>query len=98
MSTSTTAAEAILSALAEAGVDYLFANAGTDFPPAIEALAGLATGWLNGLTRAMGRSPTDLAAASAAGPMSAVYSVVDASCRSHWSTDGLRSFSRSPSR
>lgn len=34
-----TAGEAFLAALAERGVDYLFANAGTDFPPLIEGLA-----------------------------------------------------------
>ena len=39
MSTTKTAAEALLQAMAEAGIDYLFANAGTDFPPIIEALA-----------------------------------------------------------
>ncbi|MCZ6522339.1 MAG: thiamine pyrophosphate-binding protein, partial [Alphaproteobacteria bacterium] len=33
------AAEALLLVLAERGVDYLFGNAGTDFPPLIEALA-----------------------------------------------------------
>jgi len=33
-----TAAELYLRRLAESGVDYLFANAGTDFPPIIEAL------------------------------------------------------------
>src|ERR1700746_2232093 len=32
-------AEAYLTLLAERGVDYLFANAGTDFPPIVEALA-----------------------------------------------------------
>ncbi|MFI4995655.1 MAG: thiamine pyrophosphate-requiring protein [Hyphomicrobiales bacterium] len=32
-------AEAYLALLAERGVDYLFANAGTDFPPIVEALA-----------------------------------------------------------
>jgi len=36
-----TAASALLAALADGGVDYLFANAGTDFPPLIEALARL---------------------------------------------------------
>lgn len=34
-----TAAEALLCALHEGGVDYLFANSGTDFPPVIEAYA-----------------------------------------------------------
>ncbi len=34
-----TVAEAYLAMLAERGVEYLFANAGTDFPPIIEALA-----------------------------------------------------------
>lgn len=34
-----TGAEAVLRGLRENGVDYLFANAGTDFPPIIEALA-----------------------------------------------------------
>ncbi|MCG6903508.1 MAG: thiamine pyrophosphate-requiring protein [Rhodobacter sp.] len=37
----TTGAEAVLAALADCGVSYLFANAGTDFPPVIEALARL---------------------------------------------------------
>ncbi len=32
-------AEAVLLSLKENGVDYLFANAGTDFPPIIEAYA-----------------------------------------------------------
>ena len=32
-------AEAYLALLAERGVEYLFGNAGTDFPPIIEALA-----------------------------------------------------------
>ena len=32
-------AEAYLALLADRGVDYLFANAGTDFAPIIEALA-----------------------------------------------------------
>ncbi|HVR29900.1 MAG TPA: thiamine pyrophosphate-requiring protein, partial [Thermoanaerobaculia bacterium] len=35
-----TVAEAYLAALARRGVDFLFANAGTDFAPVIEALAG----------------------------------------------------------
>ena len=35
----TTAAEAFLMALKANGVDYLFANAGTDFTPLIEAFA-----------------------------------------------------------
>ena len=34
-----TGAEAVLMGLKSAGVDWLFANAGTDFPPVIEALA-----------------------------------------------------------
>jgi len=33
------AAEAYLARLAERGIDYIFANAGTDFPPIIEAVA-----------------------------------------------------------
>ncbi|MFV0245496.1 MAG: thiamine pyrophosphate-requiring protein [Qingshengfaniella sp.] len=37
-----TGAEAVLLGLKAAGVDYLFANAGTDFPPIIEALSTLA--------------------------------------------------------
>lgn len=36
-----TGAEALLMALRESGVRYLFANAGTDFPPLIEGLARL---------------------------------------------------------
>lgn len=36
-----TGAEAVLLALKANGIDYLFANAGTDFPPIIEALAKL---------------------------------------------------------
>lgn len=36
-----TGAEALLLALKANGIDYLFANAGTDFPPVIEALAAL---------------------------------------------------------
>ncbi|MFZ7091434.1 thiamine pyrophosphate-requiring protein [Primorskyibacter sp. 2E233] len=35
-----TGAEALLTGLKRAGVEWLFANAGTDFPPVIEALAG----------------------------------------------------------
>lgn len=35
-------AEAVLTALKANGIDYLFANAGTDFPPIIEALSKLA--------------------------------------------------------
>ena len=34
-----TSAEALLCAMKSGGVDYLFANAGTDFPPVIEAYA-----------------------------------------------------------
>jgi acetolactate synthase I/II/III large subunit len=34
-------AEAVLLGLKKCGIDYLFANAGTDFPPVIEALASL---------------------------------------------------------
>jgi acetolactate synthase I/II/III large subunit len=36
-----TGAEAVLLALKANGIDWLFANAGTDFPPVIEALAAL---------------------------------------------------------
>lgn len=36
-----TGAESVLLGLGAAGCDYLFANAGTDFPPVIEALAAL---------------------------------------------------------
>ncbi len=36
-----TGAEALLMALRAVGVDYLFANAGTDFPPVIEGMARL---------------------------------------------------------
>lgn len=36
-----TGAEALLLGLKASGIDYLFANAGTDFPPIIEAMAGL---------------------------------------------------------
>jgi acetolactate synthase-1/2/3 large subunit len=39
-----TGAEAVLLALKGNGIDYLFANAGTDFPSIIEAFAGLSTG------------------------------------------------------
>lgn len=39
MTPSPTAAAALLARLKERGVDYVFANAGTDFPPIIEALA-----------------------------------------------------------
>ncbi|MBV0912445.1 thiamine pyrophosphate-requiring protein [Anianabacter salinae] len=39
-----TGAEALLCALKASGIDYLFANAGTDFPPVIEALASLDAG------------------------------------------------------
>jgi acetolactate synthase-1/2/3 large subunit len=35
----TTAAELLLDALHAHGVEYFFANAGTDFPPVIEAFA-----------------------------------------------------------
>lgn len=38
----TTAAEAIVAMLAARGVDYFFGNAGTDFPPIIEAFAKFA--------------------------------------------------------
>jgi acetolactate synthase-1/2/3 large subunit len=38
---SKTGAEALLLGLKRAGIDWLFANAGTDFPPLIEALARL---------------------------------------------------------
>lgn len=37
-----TAAEALLLGIKAAGIDYLFANSGTDFPPIIEAYATLA--------------------------------------------------------
>lgn len=37
-------AESILMGLKASGIDYLFANAGTDFPPIIEALAELDSG------------------------------------------------------
>ena len=37
-----TAAEAVIAMLAERGVDYFFGNAGTDFPPIIEAFAKFA--------------------------------------------------------
>lgn len=40
----TTGADSVLTALKDAGVDYLFANAGTDFPPVIESLAAAAPG------------------------------------------------------
>ncbi|MGA0372539.1 MAG: thiamine pyrophosphate-binding protein, partial [Paracoccaceae bacterium] len=36
-----TGAEALLESMKAAGIDYLFANAGTDFPPIIEALMRL---------------------------------------------------------
>lgn len=36
-----TGGEALLTALRDVGIDYLFANAGTDFPPIIEGLARL---------------------------------------------------------
>lgn len=39
-----TGAEALLTALKDCGVRYLFANAGTDFPPVIEGLARLPAG------------------------------------------------------
>ena len=39
-----TGAEALLIALKNNGIEWLFANAGTDFPPVIEALAGAAPG------------------------------------------------------
>jgi len=38
--TQRTAADAYLARLAERGIDYVFANAGTDFAPIVEALAG----------------------------------------------------------
>ncbi|HEX6980160.1 MAG TPA: thiamine pyrophosphate-requiring protein [Alphaproteobacteria bacterium] len=38
------AAEALLAVLAARGVDYIFGNAGTDFPPLIEALAKASLG------------------------------------------------------
>ena len=40
-STPQTGGEALLTALKGSGIDYLFANAGTDFPPIIEGLARL---------------------------------------------------------
>jgi acetolactate synthase-1/2/3 large subunit len=40
----TTGAESVLLGLKRNGIDYLFANAGTDFPPIIEALAHLPQG------------------------------------------------------
>lgn len=39
-----TGAASVLAGLKDNGVDYLFANAGTDFPPIIEALAQLGAG------------------------------------------------------
>ena len=39
-----TGGEALLTALKACGIDYLFANAGTDFPPIIEGLARLPEG------------------------------------------------------
>ncbi len=39
--TAQTGAEALLTGMGRSGIDYLFANAGTDFPPVIEALAQL---------------------------------------------------------
>jgi acetolactate synthase-1/2/3 large subunit len=41
-----TAAAALLARLRRLGVDHVFANSGTDFPPIIEALAGAATSGL----------------------------------------------------
>lgn len=41
-----TGAEALLLGLKESGIDYLFANAGTDFPPIIEAYAELPAAWV----------------------------------------------------
>ena len=38
-----TVAESFLRALKRHGVDHVFANAGTDFAPVIEALVGLPT-------------------------------------------------------
>ncbi|MDP6952145.1 MAG: thiamine pyrophosphate-binding protein, partial [Alphaproteobacteria bacterium] len=40
MSEETSAGEALLRRFKTLGIDYLFANSGTDFPPLIEALAG----------------------------------------------------------
>ncbi|MCA2011195.1 thiamine pyrophosphate-requiring protein [Cereibacter sphaeroides] len=40
-STGRTGAEALLSSLKANGIDYIFSNSGTDFPPIIEALARL---------------------------------------------------------
>ncbi len=42
ISDTTTAAEAIVAMLAARGVDYFFGDAGTDFPPIIEAFAKFA--------------------------------------------------------
>ena len=39
MADAVTGAEAFLAALRAAGVEWVFCNAGTDFPPVIEALA-----------------------------------------------------------
>ena len=39
VSSQQTAAEAYLTRLAERGIDYVFANAGTDFAPIVEALS-----------------------------------------------------------
>ena len=39
-----TGGEALLMALKVSGIDYIFANAGTDFPPIIEGLARLSEG------------------------------------------------------
>ena len=36
-----TVAEAYLTLMAERGIEYLFANGGTDFAPVIEALAAI---------------------------------------------------------
>ena len=36
-----TVAEAYLALMAERGIDYLFANGGTDFAPMIEAVAAI---------------------------------------------------------
>lgn len=41
MAEARTGAESVLTGLKRAGIDWLFANAGTDFPPVIEALARL---------------------------------------------------------
>ena len=51
----TTAAEALLATLQQRGVDYLLANAGTDFAPLIE---GLRAGAIGRAARCPRRSPS----------------------------------------